>query len=68
MDLIPTLLLQGEGLIKFYDLMLIFYQKIIIYRFIAIKPLSFLAEPSLCERERLSQRDAFGRVSLIYLK
>jgi len=52
--------------------------KIIIYRFIANmsrhwrakagKSLSFLAEPLLCERERLSHSDAYGRVSLIYLK
>jgi len=44
----------------------IFCQNIVIYRFNYNKTLSFLAEPSLCERERLSQGDAFGRVSSIY--
>ena len=65
-ELNPTLLLERDGLIKSCDLVFIFCQNIVIYRFNYNKSLSCLAEPSLCERERLSQGDAFGRVSSIY--
>jgi hypothetical protein len=38
----PTLFLQREGLNKYYDLISIFFQKIVINQFIDNKTLSFL--------------------------